>query len=137
MTLDEIVALRNALIGDATLTSMVSEENIRVGWVSIVNSFPSIIITQVGGIAKGMLGYSASTTGNKLRRNEGTIQFDILSTTSRAETLQIADRIEKIFLDGISDFQSFTKTSDMDMYDEEAKVYRKIQVWKYIRLMYD
>lgn len=137
MTYDELVKIREALINDSQITDIVSSENIRVGWVSVVNSFPSIIITQVGGITKGMLGYSASTNGNKLRRNEGTIQFDILSTTSRAETLQIADRIEKIFLDGISDFQSFTKTSDMDMYDEEARVYRKIQVWKYIRLMCD
>jgi len=124
MSLNVTSTIRNYLVNSSTLTAIVNDSSIRVGWTKIHDTFPCITLTQVGGSDYGYLGYGTTTAGSKLRREEVSIQLDIFSKTSRLETIQIADIIVPIMISG-----TCRKVSDIEMYDDEVGIYRKTQTY--------
>jgi len=124
MSFTSITHIRGYLISSSSVTSLVNTNNIKVGWPKSLDSFPCVTITQTGGGDYGYLGYGTSTAGSKIRREESTFQIDIFSQSSRLETIQIADEIVKVLISG-----TCRKNSDIDMYDDETGLYRKIQTY--------
>ena len=140
MTVTEIDNIISALKSDTTLISMVSASNIRIGWVSTIQSFPSVVLTLIGGSATGRLGYQSSSTGSKLRTNTGTMQIDVYidnESGGARKAGEICDRIDKIFLSGISGILEFHKDSDVMMYDDSINVWRRTMRWSYTSIVSD
>ena len=135
MTVSDVDNLISTLRNDATLTSMVPSSDIKVGWVSKVENFPCIIVTLVGGTAKGRLGYNTATSGEKLRTDTGTFQIDVYTTDEGGgarKAGEICDRIEKVLLPNITGISGLNKTSDVMMYDDEQHVWRRSMRWDYL-----
>ena len=140
MTVTHIDNIISALKSDSTLLGMVSASNIRIGWVSTLQSFPSVIVTMIAGTIRGRLGYSVSSSGNKLRTDTSTIQIDVYTTNEGGGARQageICDRIDKIFLNGISGILEFHKDSDNMMYDDSINVWRRTMRWSYTAIVSD
>jgi len=127
MSLAATKNIRDYLCDDPTITSLVSTSNIRVGWPNELDAFPTILITQSAGMDIGYLGYRTSAAGSRVRREEVNIQIDIFSQTSRRETLQIADAIVPVMIAS----GAARKISDIDMYDDNLKSYRKMQTYSF------
>jgi hypothetical protein len=124
MSLDTTRLIRGYLVSTAAITSLVPSSDIRVGWLRTVDQFPCITITQVAGGDVGYLGYNTSVVGSQLRRETATIQVDIYSKSSRLQTLQIADEIVPVMISG-----GCRKDSDVEDYNDELGIYRKIQTY--------
>lgn len=138
MTTADISAIRSILISDSDITNKVDSNNIRIGWVKEISDFPSIIITQMGGSSVGYPGYQSAASGNKLRRDEGTVQLDVWSDTSLHEADSIASDVTQAMLSGDKgDIIGVHQTDDRAMYDEDLEVYRKIHRYDYISFKTD
>ena len=118
--------IRGYLISSDTVTAIVPKSDIKVGWTKITDNFPCIVITQAGGTDQGYLGYKTSPAGSKIRVEESIFQIDIFSKNSRQETLEIADAVVKTLISG-----GCRKDSDIEMYDDDTKLYRKTQTYFY------
>jgi len=116
--------IRDYLCSSSAVTSLVSTSNIRVGWPDQLDSFPCIIIEQVGGSDVGYLGYNSSTVGSRVRRENSTLQLDIYSQTSRKNVLDIADAVVPVMISG-----GCRKTIDVESYNNEIEAHRKIQTY--------
>jgi hypothetical protein len=116
--------IRDYLVSSSSVTSLVDTGNIRVAWGDLPDSFPCIIIQQVGGSDVGYLGYNTTAAGYKIRREEATLQLDIYSTTSRTEVLNIADAVVPVMISG-----GCRKTTDIDVYNDSVEAHRKIQTY--------
>jgi len=128
MTLESVRTIRGFLCSSTAVSAYVSKSDIKVGWPKTLESFPSILLTQAGGMEYGLLGYGAAVAGSRVRREECTIQIDIFGD-SRLQTLQIGDAITKVLiLSG-----SCRKTVDSDLFDDEKNVYRKLQTYSYTK----
>ena len=134
MTVADIDNLISILKSDATLTSMVSANDIKVGWVSTVENFPCIVITLISENAVGRIGYKSSSSGNKLRYDTGTFQIDVYVQNEDGgarKAGQICDRIEKLLLPSITGIDAMSKSGDVMMYDDEMNVWRRSMRWDY------
>ena len=120
--------IRGYLCSTSTITDLVSKSDIKIGWPKTLDSFPCILMTQTGGVDVGYLGYKTSPAGSKFRREETTFQLDIFSRTSRKETYDIADAIVPIMIAS----GGCRKISDVDTYDDEKNVYRKLQSYSFL-----
>jgi len=119
--------IRGYLCSSSTVTNYVSKSNIKIGWPKELDSFPCVLITQVGGVDTGYLGYKTSPVGSRFLVEENTYQVDIFSMTSRKETYDISDSIRKTLMAS----GSCKKISDVDSYDDEKNVYRKMITYTY------
>jgi len=128
MTLESTRTIRGFLCSSTAVLSHVSKSNIKVGWPKTLENFPSILITQAGGIEYGLLGYRTATAGSRLRREESTIQIDIYGN-SRLQTLQIGDAITPVLIAS----GGCRKVVDSDLFDDEKNVYRKLQTYEYTK----
>ena len=108
----------------SAVTDTVSDSEIRFGWPDELEKFPCIILTQVGGSDTGYLGYQSSAAGSRLRREEFTIQLDIISRT-RKQTYDLADTIVPMLIAS----GACRKDSDIDDFNDERRIYRKIQTF--------
>lgn len=126
MLTTDIDTIITALKSDSTLTSLVPADNIKVGWVNEINSFPSIILTIIGDDIVGRLGYNNTNE----RTDRFRIQIDVYSSTSSRECSQIVDRIALILLHSPS-FHVIRKTDDTQVYMEDANVWRRITTWEF------
>lgn len=125
---DQIKALRDLLINDATVISYVNANDITVGWVREVVDFPSIIITNAGGISRGYIGNKNTSSGNRVATETLVIQIDIVSRTSVKNTYDIADAISDVLL-----ANGYSKSSDNDFYVDDFEAYRKVMIWNITR----
>jgi len=126
MSLDITRRLRGYLISSSSVTAYVPARKIKVGWPRSLDEFPCVILTQTSGTDLGYLGYRTATAGSKLRKETSNIQVDIYSKNSRLETIQIADEIVKVLISG-----NFTKGTDVEYYNDDVGVYRKMQSYSY------
>ena len=122
MSYTAMINVRGVLISSSSVTSNVSASNIRVGWPRELESFPSILITQSYGSDDGFLGYK---TGG-LRREGVAVQLDIFATT-RTESLNIGDSIVPVMISSLA----ARKDADVDSFDDNLNVYRKIQTYSF------
>jgi len=120
--------IRGYICSTSTITDLVSKSDIKIGWPKVLDSFPCILMTQTGGVDVGYLGYKVAPAGSKFRREETTFQLDIFSTTSRKETYAIADALVPIMIAS----GGCRKISDVDSYDDEKNVYRKLQSYSFL-----
>lgn len=125
---DQIKAIRDLLINDATVTSYVNANDITVGWVREVVDFPSIIITNAGGSSRGYIGNKNTSSGNRVATETLVIQIDIVSRTSVKNTYDIADAISDVLL-----ANGYSKSSDNDFYVDDFEAYRKVVIWNITR----
>ena len=132
MSLELIRQIQGYLISSSAVISLVPSNNINIGWSRTVDSFPCIILSQVGGSDIGYLGYNTSEAGSKLRSERAVIQMSIFSRDSAYETYQIAEEIKPIMISGCS-----RKDSDVDLYDDEMSVYHKALTFSFNRLRED
>jgi len=128
MSLDTTRLLRGYLVSSSTITNLVSTSNIKIGWTRTIDEFPCITITQIGGSDFGYLGYNSSSAGSQLRQELSSIQLDIFSKNSRLETIQIADAIVPVMISG-----GCRKITDIEDYNDELGLYRKIQTYSIIK----
>ena len=119
--------IRNLLINFIPLTALVSSSNIKVGWSSSLDSFPTITISQAAGSDVGQLGYATSPSGSRVGVEEVSYQLDIYSRTSWKETLDIEDAIKKVLLKN-----GYSKTSSNDIWEPDIKAFRKVTMWRKI-----
>jgi len=127
MSLTSIADLYWFMRSSSSVTSLVSENNIKVGWTKTLDSFPCIILTQTGGTDTGYLGYKSAPAGSRLRLEDAVFTVDIFSRSSRMETYQIADVITPLFI--VSG--ACRKEGDIDLFDNDMNVYRKMQTYRY------
>ena len=119
--------IRGYMVSSSEIISIVTANDIKVGWPKTIDSFPCITITQVGGSDVGLLGYNASVAGSQTRKETTAYQIDVFSKASRLQTLQIADLIVPRMISG-----GCRKDSDVEDYDDESQTYRKIQTYSKI-----
>jgi len=123
MSYQAILDVRNYLISASTVTSQVGTNAIRAGWPKELDTFPTILLSQSSGVDTGLLGYKEGG----LRREEVSIQVDIFSNETRKQVLDIGDAIVPIMISTMS----AKKTGDVDMYDNDLNVYRKMQTYSF------
>jgi len=124
--------IRGYLISSSSVTGYVPSRKIKIGWPRELDEFPCIIISQVGGTDLAYLGYGTSDAGSKLREENCSIQIDIYSKNNRLETMQIADEVVKTLISG-----NCTKESDIESFNDELGLYRKIQTYSYTQFHND
>jgi len=125
MTVDTLSTIRNYLCSTSAVTTLVPITDIRVGYQTELVNFPSLAIYQIGGTDVGYMGYNRSTSGNRLRLETSNINVDIISRTSMYHTYQIADAIVPVMISG-----GCRKMQDVDLYDTEMEVYRKVLTFR-------
>ena len=134
MSYSTIKALRDILINDANLIAVVPSSSILVGWARIPESYPCIVIHQVGGSDVGHLGYGTAPAGSKIREERSIFQINIFSDKSRKQTYEIADLIRNALM---SSEYNFTKGADVDIWEDEIKAYRKAVTWSVLQYVED
>ena len=122
MSYQQAVNIRSYLCSSSSVTNYVSKGNILFAWPKLADKLPCIIINQVGGYDVGMLGYKSATDGTRNRRSSETYQIDILSATSRKDTMNVGDAIIPLLM--VSG--NYRKDSENDTYDDGLSAYRKI-----------
>jgi len=124
-SITEIGHLRGYLRSSSAVLTYVPKGNIQLAWPQTPDKLPCIIINQVAGSDIGYLGYKTATAGTRNRRSTVTFQIDILSATSRQDTLSVGDMITPLLM--VSG--NYRKDSDIDTYDDGLSAYRKIQTF--------
>ena len=123
MSYTAVLNVRNYLISSSSVTSLVGASRIKAGWPKELDAFPTVLLSQSSGVDTGFLGYKEGG----LRREEVSIQVDIFSNETRKEVLDIGDAIVPIMISSMS----AKKTNDVDMYDNDLNVYRKMQTYSF------
>lgn len=122
MTTAIIKAVRDTLVADGTLTTLLGGNYIYMTEIMQANQFPSITLRLNSEGSKKRVGYFAI----KKRDNTPILQCDIWSKSSRYQTYQIADVVDEILVsDSVSGTRSWTKIIDGDMYESDTKIYHK------------
>lgn len=132
MSLGALKQVRGYLVSSSTVTNKVASQNIKIGWGRTLDEYPCVTIVQVGGTDAGNLGFRTSAVGSKLRIERPRFQIDIYSKKDRLETYQIADEIEKMMISG-----GCIRESDVEDYNDETSLYRKIQTYSFIKFFED
>ena len=122
MTKTIIKAVRDTLVADGTLTTLLGGNYIFMAEIMQAARFPSITFRLTSESSKSLVGY----TTYKKRDNYATIQCDIWSKKSRQETYEIADQVDVNFMAwSVPNTRCWSKISDGDMYEEDTKIYHK------------
>ena len=129
MSLDGIRDIRGYLCSASAITNQVPRSSIKIGWPRELDQFPCVLITQVAGTDVGLLGYKRTSLGSRQRREYIVFNIDIFSRDSRRETYSIADEITPIMIAS----GACRKTSDVDLYDDNLGVYRKLQSYAFFK----
>jgi hypothetical protein len=133
MSSDALTDIRGFLVSSSSVTSIVPKKDISVGWRKTIDNFPCIILNQIGGMDKGYLGYCTTPTGTRNREELYIFTVDIYSRTNRKQTYTIADSVVPLLIAS----GSCTKVNDIDLYDDNLSVYRKLQTYKYTKFHQD
>ena len=127
MTFDELGVFYDTLIGDSTVTNLVSSSNIFASWRQYSDSFPCIVLEQIDGGSMPQLGY---VHGGK-RRNTGVIQINIFSKRSPERVYEISDAVDDALLPSPTGIKGVHKVADRDFFDEEHESYGKLLRYSY------
>jgi len=121
MSYNMLKDLYDAITGASNITSLVTSNDIRVGWQNEISSYPAISIIQVGGNAVGRLGYHH--VSGQIDENFG-VQVEIYSQISLKENYDILDQLSKTMISS-----GYSKLSDTDTWDDTLSAHRKITRW--------
>lgn len=122
MTKTVLKEVRDTLLADSTLTTLLGGNYIFVAEIMQAKTFPSITLRLTSEGSKKRVSYDTF----KKRDNSPMIQCDIWSKKSREETYDIADRLDKLLVaNSVSGTQSWIKVSDGDMFEEDTRIYHK------------
>lgn len=122
MTKTVLKEVRDTLLADSTLTTLLGGNYVFVAEIMQAKTFPSITLRLTSEGSKKRVSYDTF----KKRDNTPTIQCDIWSRKSREETYDIADRLDKLLVANIvSGTQSWIKVSDGDMFEQDTRIYHK------------
>lgn len=122
MTKTVLKEVRDTLLADSTLTTLLGGNYVFVAEIMQAKTFPSITIRLTSEGSKKRVGYGTF----KKRDNTPMIQCDIWSRKSREETYDIADRLDKLLVaNTVSGTQSWIKVSDGDMFEQDTRIYHK------------
>ena len=127
MSSDALTDIRGFLVSSTAVTALVPKKDITIGWRKTIDNFPCIIVNQISGMDKGYLGYGLA--GSRTREETFVFSVDIFSRTNRKQTYSIADAIVPLLI--VSG--SCRKLNDIDMYDNNLSVYRKLQTYTYTK----
>lgn len=122
MTKTVLKEVRDTLLADSTLTTLLGGNYVFVAEIMQAKTFPSITLRLTSEGSKKRVSYDTF----KKRDNTPIIQCDIWSKKSREETYNIADRLDKLLVaDTVSGTQSWIKISDGDMFEQDTRIYHK------------
>jgi hypothetical protein len=122
MTKSIIKAVRDTLVADDTLTTILGGEYIYMSEIMQTMQIPSVTLRLTSESSKNRVGYATY----KKRDNRAIIQCDIWSKKSRQETYEIADQIDVNLMSwSVTGTRCWSKVSDSDMYEEDTKIYHK------------
>lgn len=122
MTKTVLKAVRDLLVADAALTTLLGGEYIYVAEIMQTKRFPSVTLRLTNEGSKKRVSYNTF----KKRDNTPLFQVDVWSKKSRLETYNIADRLDKLLVaDSVSGTHGWIKVSDTDMFEPDTNVYHK------------
>lgn len=122
MTKTILKAVRDTLLADSTLTTLLGGNYIYLAEIAQTKIFPSVTLRLTSEGSKKRVGYDQF----KKRDNTPLLQIDCWSKKSRLETYNIADRIDKLLIaNSVSGTRSWIKISDGDMFESDTNVYHK------------
>ena len=133
MSSDALTDIRGYLVSSGSVTSLVPKKDITIGWRKTIDNFPCIIIDQISGTETGYLGYRTSVAGSRVREETYLFSLNIYSRTNRKQTYSIADAIAPLLIAS----GACKKINDMDLYDDERSVYRKLQTYTFTKFFDD
>ena len=122
MTKTVLKEVRDTLLADSTLTTLLGGNYVFVDEIMQAKTFPSITLRLTSEGSKKRVSYDTI----KKRDNTPLIQIDVWSKKSRLETYNITDRIDKLLVaDSVSGTRSWIKVSDGDMFEPDINVFHK------------
>ena len=122
MTKTVLKEVRDTLLADSTLTTLLGGNYVFVAEIMQAKTFPSITLRLTSEGSKKRVSYGTF----KKRDNTPMLQCDIWSKKSREETYDITDRLDKLLVaNTVSGTQSWIKVSDGDMFEEDTRIYHK------------
>jgi len=122
MTRTVLKEVRDTLLADSELTTLLGGNYVYLAEIMQVKIFPSVTLRLATGSSKKRVGYNTF----KRRDNEETLQIDCWSKKSRLETYNIADRIDKLLVaDSVTGTYGWIKVSDGDMFEQDTRIYHK------------
>lgn len=122
MTKTIIKAVRDTLVADGTLTTLLGGNCIYMAEIMQAAQFPSITLRLTSESSKNRVGYATY----KKRDNHAAIQCDIWSKKSRQQTYEVADLVDvNLMAWSVPNTRCWSKISDGDMYEEDTKIYHK------------
>jgi len=121
MSYQMIKDLYDSITGNASITSLVSIDNVKVGWQNELANYPSIVILQGGGNSTGRLGYHYIS--GQIDENFSP-DIEIYSQKSLKENYDILDQLSKVMISA-----NYEKLSDNDMWDDTLSAHRKVTRW--------
>jgi hypothetical protein len=122
MTKAILKAIRDLLIADDALTTLLGGEYIYVAEIMQANQFPSVTLRLTSEGSKKRVSYNTF----KKRDNSPIVQIDVWSKKSREETYKLSDRIDKLLIsDAVPDTFGWTKISDGDMFEDDLRIFHK------------
>ena len=122
MTKTVLKEVRDTLLADSTLITLLGGNYIYMAEIMQAKQFPSVTLRLTSEGSKKRVSYDTF----KKRDNTPLIQIDVWSKKSRLETYNIADRIDKLLVaDTVSGTHGWNKVSDSDMFEPDVNVYHK------------
>ena len=134
MTKAILKEVRDTLLADSTLTTLLGGNYVFVAEIMQAKTFPSITLRLTSEGSKKRVGYGTF----KKRDNTPMIQCDIWSRKSREETYDIADRLDKLLVaNTVSGTYSWIKISDADIFEQDTRIYHKPLRYSFAYLISD
>jgi hypothetical protein len=122
MTKAILKAVRDLLIADGDLTTLLGGEYIYVAEIMQANQYPSVTLRLTSEGSKKRVSYNIFKT----RDNSPVLQIDCWSKKSREETYKLADRIDELLIsDAVPGTYGWSKISDSDMFEDNLRIFHK------------
>ena len=122
MTKTVLKEVRDTLLADSTLTTLLGGNYIYMAEIMQAKQFPSVTIRLTSESSKKRVSYGTF----KKRDQNPLTQIDVWSKKSRQETYNIADRVDKLLVaDTVSGTYGWNKVSDADLFENDTRVYHK------------
>lgn len=122
MTKTILKEVRDTLLADSTLTTLLGGNYIYMAEIMQAKQFPSVTIRLTSESSKKRVSYDTF----KKRDQNPLVQVDIWSKKSRQETYNVADRIDKLLVaDTVSGTYGWNKVSDGDLFESEFNIFHK------------
>jgi len=130
-------SMRRILINDYYVSSTVTANNIKVGYMREINVFPCVTIYRIGGDSSGKLGYLSSTGDTRERIENRLMQVDIFHLDSIEDLERLDDYVITAFMSGAQSKDGFRLISNPSTYDDSYEAFRTTQTWLYSEIVQD